>query len=247
MENYFWVVIVLTSLAVLVDAKQLGIRKGQLPGFTDLGPWGWFVACLLLWVVAFPLYLLRRGAYQKAIEAEKKAPRMPQSNSPNAVVTTPKKVVIGPLTLIAAALFLCVGLGLVWSNYTKQAKRRPAATAAAVVPTAQPAQRVLASDAGFSSWMAQDAFGAELERINWNGQWARAVEGRWGANGAEYRIALEPIAPGASWYWWYSQQEARFQQLDAEYRAQGHTLAYTQSYQRPDGVLIKQGIWRKLP
>jgi len=52
-----------TSIWVLVDAKSIGVQKGQVPGFTDIGPWGWFFACLLLWIVGFPLYLSKRAKY----------------------------------------------------------------------------------------------------------------------------------------------------------------------------------------
>ncbi len=52
--------IVLSAVWVLVDAKRIGRKKGRLKGFADMGPWGWFFACLLLWIVSFPLYLFKR-------------------------------------------------------------------------------------------------------------------------------------------------------------------------------------------
>ena len=42
------------------DAKRLGAKRGTLGGFLDMGPVGWFFACLLLWIVAFPCYLATR-------------------------------------------------------------------------------------------------------------------------------------------------------------------------------------------
>lgn len=50
-----------SSIWVLVDAKTIGVKKGQLKGMADLGPWGWFWVCLLLWIVGFPVYLAKRG------------------------------------------------------------------------------------------------------------------------------------------------------------------------------------------
>lgn len=50
-----------SSIWVLVDAKTIGVKKGQLKGMVDLGPWGWFWVCLLLWIVGFPVYLAKRG------------------------------------------------------------------------------------------------------------------------------------------------------------------------------------------
>jgi hypothetical protein len=63
-----WVVIIASSIWVLFDAKSIGVRRGQIKGFADLGPWGWFIATLLLWIVAFPVYLAQRPKY-KAINA----------------------------------------------------------------------------------------------------------------------------------------------------------------------------------
>jgi hypothetical protein len=52
-----------TSIWVLFDALRIGIKKGQIEGFTDLSAGGWFLACLLLWIIGFPLYLVKRADY----------------------------------------------------------------------------------------------------------------------------------------------------------------------------------------
>jgi putative oligomerization/nucleic acid binding protein len=55
-----------TSIWVVVDAKSLGFGRRQLyPGRVDAGPWVWFFACLGLWIVAFPVYLVKRGKYKR--------------------------------------------------------------------------------------------------------------------------------------------------------------------------------------
>jgi len=54
-----------TSIWVLFDAKAIGVKQGQAKGFTDMGHWGWFFSCLLLWIVCFPLYLSKRNEYKK--------------------------------------------------------------------------------------------------------------------------------------------------------------------------------------
>jgi hypothetical protein len=60
----FWLVVIGTSIWVLVDASNLGVRSGALGGgFVDIGVVGWFVCCLLLWIVAFPAYLITRPRY----------------------------------------------------------------------------------------------------------------------------------------------------------------------------------------
>ena len=52
----------LTSL----DAKKIGVRKGQVKGIANLGPGAWFIVCLFLWVLAFPMYLVKRPEFIKA-------------------------------------------------------------------------------------------------------------------------------------------------------------------------------------
>ncbi len=54
-----------TSIWVLVDALIIGIKAppasaGKKKGVLDSGPVGFFIGCLLLWVVVFPLYLVKR-------------------------------------------------------------------------------------------------------------------------------------------------------------------------------------------
>ena len=54
------VVVIVSSVWVAFDASQIGIRKGLKKGALDMGPAGWFFACLLGWILVFPLYLSRR-------------------------------------------------------------------------------------------------------------------------------------------------------------------------------------------
>lgn len=59
-----WLVVLGTSIWVAIDAEQLGIKRGQLGGgLIDMGRWEWFWLCLLLWIVGFPLYLVKRSEY----------------------------------------------------------------------------------------------------------------------------------------------------------------------------------------
>jgi hypothetical protein len=62
----FCLVVPPTTLWVLIDANTLKVRKGRLGGgFFDMGVAGWFFSCLLLWIVAFPAYLAKRGEYKR--------------------------------------------------------------------------------------------------------------------------------------------------------------------------------------
>lgn len=58
-----------TSLWVLIDSRNLGIRKGTTKGFFNMGPTGWFLSCLLCWIAAFPAYLVKRHEHKRAAAA----------------------------------------------------------------------------------------------------------------------------------------------------------------------------------
>ena len=63
--NLIWIIVIGTSIWVWMDAKSIGVKKGQVQGLADLGPTGWLFACLLLWIVAFPIYLAKRDEFKK--------------------------------------------------------------------------------------------------------------------------------------------------------------------------------------
>ncbi len=65
MITMLWIVVIATSLWVLFDAKTIGVEKGQLPGLGNNGPWTWFFACLLVWIIGFPLYLAKRPEFKR--------------------------------------------------------------------------------------------------------------------------------------------------------------------------------------
>jgi hypothetical protein len=59
-DNYCAVIV--TSIWVAVDSSNLGAGHGARGGgFLDMGPVSWLFACLLLWIVAFPCYLVARS------------------------------------------------------------------------------------------------------------------------------------------------------------------------------------------
>ena len=65
MEALIFIVVLGTSIWILVDTKTIGVKKGQIKGVADLGPWGWFFVCLLLWIIGFPFYLAKRGELKR--------------------------------------------------------------------------------------------------------------------------------------------------------------------------------------
>lgn len=75
MLELFLLVIIATSVWVYFDASTIGARRGLLPGIADMGPFGWALATLLLWIVGFPLYLAKPTAIEDAVAAQPKPPR----------------------------------------------------------------------------------------------------------------------------------------------------------------------------
>lgn len=53
-------IVVGSSIWVLLDARSIGVKKGQLRGIANMDPGDWFICCLLLWIIAFPYYLSKR-------------------------------------------------------------------------------------------------------------------------------------------------------------------------------------------
>lgn len=62
---YFLFLVIGTSIWVLVDAQSIGVKKGQVQGMANMGPWGWFFVCLLLWIIGFPMYLAKRPEFKR--------------------------------------------------------------------------------------------------------------------------------------------------------------------------------------
>ena len=69
------------SIAVYIDAKVIGVKKGQLTGFFNMGAGMWAFACFLFLVIALPAYLFKRGEY-KQINAQIKAQALLPSQVP---------------------------------------------------------------------------------------------------------------------------------------------------------------------
>ncbi|MDX2132296.1 MAG: hypothetical protein SFY69_09615 [Planctomycetota bacterium] len=58
-------VVVGTSVWVLIDARRLGMRRTERNMLSN-SPATWFIGCLLLWAIAFPLYLVARAEHLRA-------------------------------------------------------------------------------------------------------------------------------------------------------------------------------------
>lgn len=65
MGEYVLILVVMTSIWVLIDAKTIGVKKGQIQGLGNMSPWGWFLACFMLWIIGFPYYLAKRPEFKR--------------------------------------------------------------------------------------------------------------------------------------------------------------------------------------
>lgn len=62
---WMWIVVIVTSIWVYFDAKKIGIKRGQIKGVANMGPVAWLIICLGLWIIAFPVYLIKRPQFKK--------------------------------------------------------------------------------------------------------------------------------------------------------------------------------------
>ena|SRR5687768_12989855 len=68
MGGFLSLVVLATSIWMAADASRLGYDKRDVKGLAAMGPAGWLVCGLLLWIVAFPLYLAKRPELKAAGE-----------------------------------------------------------------------------------------------------------------------------------------------------------------------------------
>lgn len=120
-QHAMWIVVLVSSLWVLADAKAIGIKKGQVRGLGNLGPAGWFLACLLLWFPAFFFYLYKRPAFKRA-----NASGVVLAAEPVVSVQAPPRVagssMNGTQALVWGVVLIVLGLGLSgWSGWRSYA------------------------------------------------------------------------------------------------------------------------------
>jgi hypothetical protein len=65
MEVYIGILVLVSSFWVLIDSKNLGIKKYRIQGLGNMGPWGWFFSCLFIWPIGFPFYLWKRPQFKR--------------------------------------------------------------------------------------------------------------------------------------------------------------------------------------
>lgn len=102
-----WLIVLGSAIWVLIDAKNIGVKKGLITGMGDIGPWGWFFCCLLLWIVAFPLYLYKRGDLKRALgQGEQSIARIERSTQKGSLADLEKLAELRDKGIISESEFL---------------------------------------------------------------------------------------------------------------------------------------------
>lgn len=70
---YIWLIIFISAIWVLFDAKNIGVKKGLVTGMGNMGPWAWAIVTAFLWIIGFPMYLYYRGKFKLAVAARTNA------------------------------------------------------------------------------------------------------------------------------------------------------------------------------
>jgi hypothetical protein len=90
-SELIWILVIGSAIWVGFDSQRLGARAGVLGGgMADMGPAGWFLVVLLLWIVGFPAYLATRPRYV-ALRTSDIAPPPPASVTPPGWYSDPMK------------------------------------------------------------------------------------------------------------------------------------------------------------
>jgi Short C-terminal domain len=64
-------IVIVSAIFVYFDAKQIGVHKGLVDGFFDMGVGAWTTVTLLFWIIGFPAYLVKRGSLKEASARER--------------------------------------------------------------------------------------------------------------------------------------------------------------------------------
>ncbi len=179
---FIWIVIG-TSLWMAFDAHQIGYDKKDVKGMAGMGPLGWLFGGLLLWIIAFPLYLASRSKLKEAAErknghetstgesavradttheSEKKSP---SNRIGRGFVNT--VYVLGAL-VVAIPLLIWVSSGSDDKTVSEQPTSDTAIVAEAATAPEIPAQPLLQQDGSLVAKKSPD--GTSLEFTGPNGQ-----------------------------------------------------------------------------
>lgn len=131
----------------------------------------------------------------------------------------------------------------------------PVAAPAAPVRELPIVTRAEIKEKEFTSWMSPLALDTYLRQKNrgyrgnyWSqGNWIRAIEGRWREGAQEFRIALGTMGKRGEIEWGYriNMTDITFAEELAHKGNDGYTLAQSQAFRHPDGKKRYQAVWQR--
>ncbi len=65
------VLVVGSAIAVYIDAKRIGARKGLVTGIANNSAGVWAFGVIAMWIVVLPIYLVSRGKIRAAAQAQR--------------------------------------------------------------------------------------------------------------------------------------------------------------------------------
>ena len=83
MVELFFIAVVGTSIWVWVDSAKLRSCARDVEGLAATSPVMWFLCCILMWIIAFPLYLLTRPQLVQASTATRDPDKSPAEEKNN--------------------------------------------------------------------------------------------------------------------------------------------------------------------
>lgn len=105
MTGLILLVVISTGIWVYFDAWSIGTKMGQAKGTVQMNAISWLLGCLLLWIVAFPMYLIKRGKFKRIIEQQQIASNQPQQSSGSALEQIEKLATMKEKGIITEAEF----------------------------------------------------------------------------------------------------------------------------------------------
>jgi len=118
-EALMWIAVLGSAAWVFYDANSNGIQRGQNSGFFDMGPVGWSICTALIWIIAFPAYLIKRNDLIAA--ANVKLQPFPPGDKPSFVNSLAKYIAaIWTFICVACAVTSLVAMGEATSGMTNE-------------------------------------------------------------------------------------------------------------------------------
>ena len=77
----FWfmlAIVVVSAIAVYVDAKRIGARKGLVTGIANNSPGMWAFGVIAMWILVLPIYLANRDKLKTAAAADRRGDHQPR-------------------------------------------------------------------------------------------------------------------------------------------------------------------------